>query len=55
MWLKKRRPERWGDGAEHGPKPENNLMEELEGELDTDAIPELQCAAEGGADLVAQE
>jgi hypothetical protein len=55
MWLKKRRPEKWGDEAVSGPKPENNLMEELEGELDTDAIPELQPEAESGADLVAQK
>lgn len=54
LWLKKRRPERWGDEAPGGPRPENNLMEELEGELDTDAIPELQPPAEGGTDLVAQ-
>lgn len=54
LWLKKRRPERWGDEAPTGPRPENNLMEELEGELDTDAIPELQPPAEGGPDLVAQ-
>ena len=54
LWLKKRRPERWGDEAPAGPRPENNLMEELEGELDTDAIPELQPPAEGSTDLVAQ-
>lgn len=54
LWLKKRRPERWGDESPAGPRTENNLMEVLEGELDTDAIPELQPPAEGGADLVAQ-
>jgi transposase len=54
LWLKKRRPERWGDEATTGPPPENNLMDELEGELETDAIPELQPPAAGGADLVAQ-
>ena len=52
LWLKKRRPERWGDEAAAGPRPENNLLEELEEELDRDAIPELQPSAEGGADLV---
>lgn len=43
LWLKKRRPERWGDGAAGSPPP-NNLMEKLEegGEADTDGIPELQ-------------
>lgn len=55
LWLKKRRPERWGDETQTGPRPENNLLEELEGELNTDAIPELQSAAEDGPDLVAAQ
>jgi hypothetical protein len=56
LWLKKRRPERWGDGAGNAPKPENNLMEmlEQEGALG-DAIPELQSAAEADPELVETE
>lgn len=43
LWLKKRKPEQWGDGAAGSPPP-NNLMEKLEegGEADTDGISELQ-------------
>ncbi len=56
LWLKKRKGDKWGDGAT-GPKPENNLLHLLdeEGGFDTDAIPELQPPAEAGADLVAAE
>ena len=54
LWLKKRRPERWGDEAPNGPRPENNLLDLLEGDLDTDAIPELQSQTENRADLVAE-
>lgn len=56
LWLKRRRPERWGDGAPPGPKPENNLMERLseggEGGFDSDAIPELQPPANADTDVV---
>lgn len=56
FWLKKRRPEKWGDHAETGPKPENNLMEKAEeGGVDLSGIPELQPPAEAGADLVEAE
>ncbi len=55
LWLKKRRPEKWGDAVAAGRQPENNLFEQLEGELDRDAIPELQPEAENRADLVEQE
>lgn len=56
FWLKKRRPERWGDYTENGPKPENNLLEKAEeGGLDLSEIPELQSPAEAGADLVEVE
>ena len=44
LWLKKRRPERWGDEAPPE-APENNLLALLgraEGEVACDGIPELQ-------------
>lgn len=57
MWLKKRRPEQWGDGREEGHPPENNLLERLEeaGKGETDAIPELQSQTAAGDDLVEAE
>lgn len=57
LWLKKRKPQQWGDGVSAGEKPENNLREllEQEGGFDRDAIPELQSPAEAGADLVEAE
>lgn len=57
FWLKKRKPERWGDGVSEGERPENNLTQllEEEGGFDRDAIPELQSAAEADPDLVAAE
>ena len=55
LWLKKRQPERWGDG-EGGEGPENNLLEMLtdltEGVVNTDEIPELQSPAEADHALV---
>lgn len=42
LWLKKRKPETWGEGG-RGDTPENNLMERLEVPGDLSAIPEL-CA-----------
>lgn len=58
LWLKKRRPERWGDG-EGGEEPENNLLAALggltEGAVDTDGISELQPAAEADHALVESE
>lgn len=53
LWLKKRRPEQWGDGEGEQRLPENNLLTLLaweRGELD--AIPELQSAAKTDHDLV---
>lgn len=54
LWLKKRKPEQWGDGGASGVKKENNLPvkleEEEEGELD--AIPELQSQTAADDDLV---
>ncbi len=54
MWLKKRRPDQWGDGNAGGAKKENNLSLKLEeeerGELD--AIPELQSQTAADHDLV---
>lgn len=59
LWLKRRRPERWGDGALPGPKPESNLLEQLsedgEGGFDKDAIPELQLPAKTDPDMVETE
>lgn len=57
LWLKKRRPERWGDGAAGEDKPENNLTEllEQEGGFRLDEIPELQPASESDADMVEGE
>lgn len=53
FWLKKRKPEKWGDGG-GGERPENNLTEllEEEGGFDGDAIPELQSAAAVDSDVV---
>lgn len=54
LWLKKRKPQQWGDGSTGGPRPENNLNQRLEegekGELDE--IPELQSQTAADHDLV---
>lgn len=57
FWLKKRKPQRWGDSTSPGEVPENNLNEllEQEGGFDRDAIPELQSQTEAGADMVEAE
>lgn len=53
LWLKKRRPETWGDGGQAAP-PENNLLERLDAGGDLDGIPELQPAAACDTDVVAE-
>lgn len=56
LWLKKRRPECWGDREEPGPPPENNLLAVLAGEaVNTDGISELQPASEADHALVESE
>lgn len=57
FWLKKRKPQQWGEMAVGEAKPENNLNDllEREGGFGWDEIPELQSTAEAGADLVAAE
>ncbi len=54
FWLKKRKPEAWGDSGTAAPKPENNLPDRLgeEGGLDLSEIPELQSPAETDPDMV---
>lgn len=54
LWLSRRMPERWGDGA--AAVPENNLLTLLRGELEgggTDEVSILQPEAEADHDLVA--
>lgn len=54
LWLKKRRPDLWGEGDNGGELPETNLLALL-GELEKgelDGIPELQPPAEADHDLV---
>lgn len=51
LWLKKRKPETWGEGG-RGEQAENNLLERLEAEGDLNGIPELQPTAAGDPDLV---
>lgn len=54
FWLKKRKPDVWGDGASALSRPENNLPDRLdeEGGLDLSAIPELQSPSEADTDMV---
>lgn len=53
LWLKKRRPEKWGDYIRDAPKPENNLAQVLEeGGIQPSEIPELQPPSTSDADLV---
>lgn len=54
LWLKKRKPEAWGDGSGREEAAENNLFAALQTEGDLDAIPELQPEAASDADLVEQ-
>ena len=54
LWLKKRRPERWGDEA-RPERAENNLLTLLEGVVQTDGISELQSAAEDDHAVVEPE
>ena len=54
LWLKKRRPERWGDES-RPERPENNLLALLEGVIETDGISELQPAAEADHAVVEPE
>lgn len=49
LWLKKRKPETWGDGG-RGEPPPNNLREQLAGAIDLEGIPELQTETEEDAD-----
>lgn len=53
LWLKKRKPETWGEGGAAAP-PENNLLERLDAGGDLDGIPELQPPAACDADVVAE-
>lgn len=55
LWLKKRKPQQWGEGSTAGPRPENNLHERLEeGEKgEFSAIPELQSQTAADDDMVA--
>ncbi len=59
LWLKKRKPECWGDSDFEGVPPENNLLAALvglEGEaVNTDGISELQSTAEADHALVESE
>lgn len=54
LWLKKRKPDQWGEGDGGGEPPENNLLILLSRwkKEDLDGIPELQPAAEADHDLV---
>ena len=53
LWLKKRRPEQWGDGESVQALPESNLLTLLSWERgELDGISELQPAAEADHDLV---
>lgn len=49
LWLKKRKPETWGEGG-RGETPQNNLLEQLSGETDLEGIPELQSEETGEGD-----
>lgn len=55
LWLKKRKPEAWGEGSGREEPAENNLLAVLQREGDIDAIPELQPEAASDADLVEKE
>ena len=53
LWLKKRRPEQWGDGTGGQVLPESNLLTLLSWERgELDGISELQPTAEADHDLV---
>ena len=53
LWLKKRRPEQWGDGTGGQVLPESNLLTLLSWERgELDGISELQPTAEANHDLV---
>ena len=53
LWLKKRRPEQWGDGESVQALPESNLLTLLSWERgELDGISELQPTAEADHDLV---
>lgn len=56
LWLKRRRPQVWGDAGEEAPEGENNLFQALgpwrEEVMAADAVPELQSPAAADGDLV---
>ncbi|MCD8127414.1 MAG: hypothetical protein LUD82_08235, partial [Clostridiales bacterium] len=54
LWLKKRRPEVWGDGGGKAASVENNLYAALDVEGGWDDLPELQPEAAADPDLVAE-
>ncbi len=55
LWLKKRKPEVWGDGGGKGASVENNLYAALDVEGGWDDLPELQPEAAADPDLVAED
>lgn len=56
LWLKRRRPQIWGEGERDAPMEENNLFQALgnwqEEVMQADAVQELQSPAAADRDLV---